>query len=179
MMMAPQIVHFTLLFTFFLARRIKYAIAIPDRNCKLPEQPYIDWTKMTGKWYEHMANDGGKPHCDIIDDITYQLYGFDICMMSSNPRGDVIYSLTISIKNNEGPYKVWYFAKNTKEGRSFLEELRMKYGRNVWKSYYGERYVWTFGRQRTRGMNDILREKNKLVEVGDGWNDAILYISTC
>nr|XP_039256000.1 uncharacterized protein LOC120332750 isoform X3 [Styela clava] len=159
---------------------------------------------MTGKWYEHMANDGGKPHCDIIDDITYQLYGFDICMMSSNPRGDVIYSLTISIKNNEGPYKVWYFAKNTKEGRSFLEELRMKYGRNVWKSYYGttlmeavyltdysnylislqcgsrgERYVWTFGRQRTRGMNDILREKNKLVEVGDGWNDAILYISTC
>ncbi|XP_039271204.2 uncharacterized protein LOC120345727 [Styela clava] len=83
-------------------------------------------------------------------------------------------------------------AKNNGAGDNAFAEIKNFYDRPMscftdYERYFmclqcnhlGKRYIWIHSRNPHPSAQDILRARNKLVEIGDGWSSVPLHLSDC
>ncbi|XP_039265294.2 uncharacterized protein LOC120340959 isoform X1 [Styela clava] len=177
-----------------------------DGLCTLPEQRQnIDWNKFSGDWYEilhHLAYSEYNFPCALTNDIHSSPGGMACTTTLYNPSTNWTVRIPLHIyRNNDDSYREYFSPGNVvkkarqsiveievgnqeENGGVYTEEMALytdykNYLLGVLCDKEGRQNIWIDSPNSTPTAADVLRIRNKLVQIGSGWNELELSFRIC
>nr|XP_039265295.1 uncharacterized protein LOC120340959 isoform X2 [Styela clava] len=152
-----------------------------DGLCTLPEQRQnIDWNKFSGDWYEilhHLAYSEYNFPCALTNDIHSSPGGMACTTTLYNPSTNWTVRIPLHIyRNNDGSYREYFSPGNVvKKARTSIVEIEV----GNQEENGGRQNIWVDSPNSRPTAADVLRIRNKLVQISSGWSELELSFRIC